>query len=279
MADRPFAYVCSPFRGDVERNTARAREYCRQVYEAGYTPLAPHLYFTQFLNDDYPKERVAGMEMGTALLPLCRVLLVCGNDITEGMKTEIGHAKRLGIEVCALENIPPIPTLENYRNDLTNHENIDIAVSLIEGMTGCRFTTGMGGVFIYPDNDAYLSVNMRSKYDHGAEAYRISFDANLRTMGHPMNSDGVLALQNETVRIQTLLNLLDSREFVLTSDEMEAWYNSLRDSQQQEQDAGAPVKDEEKPSVLQEIAAAREKNATANRPKREKQHKSHGEEL
>ena len=122
MPDRPFAYVCSPFRGDVEKNTAQAKVYCRQVYEAGYIPLAPHLYFTQFLDDNYPKERVAGMEMGVALLPLCRVLLVCGNNITEGMKTEIQHAERLGIEVSSLENIPVIP-LFPCKEDLTNSRN------------------------------------------------------------------------------------------------------------------------------------------------------------
>ena len=117
MGERPFAYVCSPFRGNVERNTALAKQYCRQVYEAGYTPIAPHLYFTQFLDDNYPKERLAGMEMGIALLSQCRVLLVCGSDITEGMAAEVAHAKRLGIEVCALENIPPVHAL-GYKENL-----------------------------------------------------------------------------------------------------------------------------------------------------------------
>ncbi len=73
MADRPLAFVCSPLRGDTEANMERARGYCRQVFEAGYTPLAPHLIFTQFLRDNVPEERAAGMEMGAKLLKKCRV--------------------------------------------------------------------------------------------------------------------------------------------------------------------------------------------------------------
>lgn len=112
IADRPFAYVCSPYRGDIEANTERARDYCRQVYEAGYIPLAPHLLFPQFLREHIPKEREAGLEMGAALLSQCRVLIICGGDITEGMSREIKLAQELGIKSCALENIEAAASIE-----------------------------------------------------------------------------------------------------------------------------------------------------------------------
>ena len=38
---RPVVYVCSPYAGDVEANTARARRYCRYVTNQGGIPLAP----------------------------------------------------------------------------------------------------------------------------------------------------------------------------------------------------------------------------------------------
>lgn len=117
MNDRPFAYVCSPYSGDIETNTARAREYCRQVYEAGYTPLAPHLLFPQFLKEDNPEEREVGLEMGAALIPRCRVMLVCGDDVTEGMAREIRLARELRIETCALENIPAIHEVKAPANN------------------------------------------------------------------------------------------------------------------------------------------------------------------
>ena len=46
---RPVVYVCSPYAGDVEANTARARRYCRYVTNQGGIPLAPHLYLPHIL--------------------------------------------------------------------------------------------------------------------------------------------------------------------------------------------------------------------------------------
>jgi hypothetical protein len=107
MPERPFAYVCSPFRGNIEENTRRAREYCRKAYEAGYLPLAPHLFFPQFLSERNPAERQAGIEMGLALLAQCRLLVVCGDTVTSGMEQEIGEARRLGITPHWLDALPP----------------------------------------------------------------------------------------------------------------------------------------------------------------------------
>ena len=44
-AFRPIVYICSPYAGDVERNTAAARRYSRFAVDAGYIPIAPHLLF------------------------------------------------------------------------------------------------------------------------------------------------------------------------------------------------------------------------------------------
>ena len=92
----------------MEANVERARSYCWEVFEAGYMPWAPHIYFPQFLQEDIPRERAASIEMGVTLLSQCRVLVVCGSDITEGMASEIRFAQELGIEVCALDNLPLI---------------------------------------------------------------------------------------------------------------------------------------------------------------------------
>jgi len=258
LSERPFAYVCSPFRGDAEKNKERAKEYSRSVFDAGYIPITPHLYFTNFLSDDNPKERTAGMEMGLALLPHCRVLLVCGDQITEGMKTEIQHAQKLGVEVCSLANIPPIPTLDNYRDDLSNLENIGLAVSLIEGMTGCRFAaSGLGGVFIKPDEGAFLAVDMRYAPDFKAELHRITFGAYLRTMGEPMNAEDLFKFQQEAARIQTLLTGLESREFVLTPEERLEFIESIR-LREQERNPAEPLPPMDKDRFWQIIDEARE---------------------
>jgi hypothetical protein len=55
----------------------------------GNIPIAPHVYFTQFLDENSEEERTLGISMGIELLKMCDELRVCGDKITEGMKMEI----------------------------------------------------------------------------------------------------------------------------------------------------------------------------------------------
>jgi len=99
MNKRPFVYVCSPLRGDIEGNIKRAIRYCRFVYREGGIPLAPHVIFTTFLDDNIPEERNAGIKMGLDLLLKCNELWAFGEKISEGMRSEIEMAKGLGLKV------------------------------------------------------------------------------------------------------------------------------------------------------------------------------------
>jgi len=95
-----LVYICSPCRGDYEKNITKAQEYCREAISMGVVPIAPHVYFTQFLNDLYPEERKLGMTAGLELLKLCAEVWVYGMDNpSEGMKAEIELAKELRIPV------------------------------------------------------------------------------------------------------------------------------------------------------------------------------------
>lgn len=95
-------YICSPLRGDIEKNIQKAQGYCREAVDLwpDVIPIAPHVYCTQFLDDTIPQEREAGMELGIALLDMCDELWVYGiNNPSEGMKKEIAYAKEHGIPV------------------------------------------------------------------------------------------------------------------------------------------------------------------------------------
>lgn len=59
-----LVYVASPLRGDYERNTELARQYCKHVTDKGFIPYAPHLLFTQFMDDTIPEQRATGMPWG-----------------------------------------------------------------------------------------------------------------------------------------------------------------------------------------------------------------------
>lgn len=92
-AFRPIVYICSPYAGDVETNVQKARRYCRFAVDKGYIPIAPHLLFTQFLNDDSPKERQLGIFFGNAVMSKCSEVWVFGEHISNGMEAEIKRAK------------------------------------------------------------------------------------------------------------------------------------------------------------------------------------------
>jgi hypothetical protein len=82
-------FICSPYRGNTELNTARAQRYCRYAYTQGVVPFAPHLHNTQFLEEDIPEEREAGIRMGLEFLAKCDELWVFGDRLSEGMQLEI----------------------------------------------------------------------------------------------------------------------------------------------------------------------------------------------
>jgi hypothetical protein len=46
-----WVYIASPYRGDVETNTERARRYCYFAVRQNCIPVCPHIFLTQFLND------------------------------------------------------------------------------------------------------------------------------------------------------------------------------------------------------------------------------------
>lgn len=108
-AFRPIVYICSPFAGDIEKNVVAARAYSRFAVEQGYIPIAPHLLFPQFLNDNDPKERELGLFFGNAIMSKCSEVWVFGGHISPGMEAEIKRANIASVirasQVTSVENI------------------------------------------------------------------------------------------------------------------------------------------------------------------------------
>ena len=95
--ENKLCYICSPYRGDTERNAKYAAALTRTAVMKGYTPITPHLYLTQALDDRNPEERALGMEAGLHLLEPCECIMIGGYyGISEGMRYEIERAHRLG---------------------------------------------------------------------------------------------------------------------------------------------------------------------------------------
>lgn len=88
-----LVYVCSPLRGDIEKNIQRAHEYCAYAADCGTIPLAPHTIFTHYLDDQRPEQRERGLNMGLELLKRCDEIWVMGSVFSAGMLGEIAFAK------------------------------------------------------------------------------------------------------------------------------------------------------------------------------------------
>lgn len=93
----PLIYICSPFAGDVEGNIKKARKYSRFCLEQGNIPIAPHLLFPQFMDDE--DERDLAMHFNYVLLGKCKELWVFGSRISEGMEKEIMVASKRGMKI------------------------------------------------------------------------------------------------------------------------------------------------------------------------------------
>lgn len=94
---RPLVYICSPFSGDVSGNIERAKKYSRYAVDSKAIPIAPHLLFPQFMDDDTERELALFMDM--VLLGKCEELWVFGELVTEGMSAEIAKAKRKNMKI------------------------------------------------------------------------------------------------------------------------------------------------------------------------------------
>lgn len=95
-AFRPMVYICSPLSGNIAANQRNARRYCRFAVDSGYIPLAPHLYFPQFISDADSAERDLALFMDIVLLSKCDQLWAFGERVSKGMSMEIEKAKRKG---------------------------------------------------------------------------------------------------------------------------------------------------------------------------------------
>ena len=104
---KPVVYICSPYSDNVKLNTANARRYCRYAVDKGCIPIAPHLLFPQFMNEE--TERETAMFMNYVLLTKCKELWVFGSKIPNGMAEEIEKAKQRKIRIrCFTEEIKEV---------------------------------------------------------------------------------------------------------------------------------------------------------------------------
>lgn len=131
MTESRLVYIASPYAGDVERNVAFAKEACRYATAQGYTPVAVHLLYPQFLDDRVPQEREAGLKMGRRVLAACDEFWLCGERMSAGMRAEKAEAERLGIPIRQVPSSYILPVMkqgvqEKYEEEISEMEEIKL---------------------------------------------------------------------------------------------------------------------------------------------------------
>lgn len=98
-----LAYICAPLRAvqsaDVARNVSLAQCAARAVAQRAHdvVPIVPHVAFGGAL--DHHRDHARAMDACLQLVGMSDVLVVVGDQLTAGMRQEIDHAKRLGVEI------------------------------------------------------------------------------------------------------------------------------------------------------------------------------------
>ena len=107
MDKNGFVYVCSPLSAasidGIRKNMQKAAYYSSIVnMKLGCRAIAPHSFLPDYLDDNIPEERIAAIQIGLYLLQMSKAIVVCGGEVTEGMKGEIEKAKEWGIPIYSL---------------------------------------------------------------------------------------------------------------------------------------------------------------------------------
>lgn len=107
--EKAFAYICTP----ADAPHGILRRYCRKVYELGYVPICPRLSDEQYLSHENPDEKRDFHSIARQKLCRCRMLVVCGNEISGTMSAEIGAAEKRNIICTTLEGLAKIKAADS----------------------------------------------------------------------------------------------------------------------------------------------------------------------
>ena len=107
MERNDLVYICSPLsaptKEGIRKNMEKAAYYAGLVSGVtGCRAIAPHSFLPEYLDDDIPEEREAGLAFGLSVLKLSKAIIVCGSRISSGMRGEIRLAGKLDIPAYAL---------------------------------------------------------------------------------------------------------------------------------------------------------------------------------
>ena len=108
--EKAFAYVCA----SSDAAPRLLKRYCRKIYELGYVPICPKLSDSQYLQMENADEKREFQNISRQKLCRCRMLVVCGNEISNSMSAEIGTAEKRNIICTTLEGLAKIKESDEH---------------------------------------------------------------------------------------------------------------------------------------------------------------------
>ena len=96
-------YICAPLGGNVAGNLEKAKRYTEYALRCGVAPVTPHFY-ALCLDDHDSAEREIGRKAAMSLLWFCDELWIFGDEVTDGMKTEIDFCRNLNLKTRKVRN-------------------------------------------------------------------------------------------------------------------------------------------------------------------------------
>ena len=84
------------------------------AYELGYVPICPKLSDSQYLQMENADEKREFQNISRQKLCRCRMLVVCGNEISNSMSAEIGTAEKRNIICTTLEGLAKIKESDEH---------------------------------------------------------------------------------------------------------------------------------------------------------------------
>lgn len=104
LMEKAFAYVCTA----SDAAPRLLKRYCRKIYELGYVPICPKLSDSQYLALENADEKREFQNIARQKLGRCRMLVVCGKEISNSMSAEIGMAEKRNLICTTLDGLAKI---------------------------------------------------------------------------------------------------------------------------------------------------------------------------
>lgn len=92
---RPIVYICAPHSDVDERSLENTKLYCRFAVDRGYLPIAPQLYFSQFMDCGDDRDQNTVISMNSMLMKKCAEVWVFGDRLSKQMESEIKKAEEI----------------------------------------------------------------------------------------------------------------------------------------------------------------------------------------